>query len=170
MVLRRLSVTRVPLTAPHNPIHLYSNLVNLLLHDDQPENMNKYLTFESPPFSLLAQWQIMLIIQIWHPCRVNTRNNFPGRGLSLEGITRGWQSSRGEVICGEHPTGMPYLSYHTKQNAKHKRGKNYKQRFWINTRRLPCWTSFTGRSLGKLCRCSWVFFGLAVTIPRASGY
>ena len=56
--------------------------------------------------------------------------------LLLEGVARGRQSSRGEVISGEHPTGMSYLFYFTEQNAKHKRGKKYKQRFWINTRRL----------------------------------
>ena len=61
------------------------------------------------------------------------------RGLSLEGIALGRQSSRGEVIPGGHPTGMSYLFYYTEQNTKHKRGKNYKhQRFWINTSRLPC--------------------------------
>ena len=53
---------------------------------------------------------------------------------------------------------------------KIQKGGNYKhQGFWINTRRLPCWTSFTGRSLGKLCWCLWVFFGLAVTNQIAHG-
>ena len=47
-----------------------------------------------------------------------------------------------ESFPGAHPTGMSYLFYHTKQNTKHKRGKNYKQRFWIHTR-LPCGPSFT---------------------------
>ena len=100
-------------------------------------------------------------IQIWHPCGVSTRNNFPERGLSLESVARGQQSSWGEVIPGGNPTGMSYLFYYTEENTK---GGNYKhQRFWINTRRLPYWTSFTGRSLGKLRWCFWVFFGLAVT-------
>ena len=39
-------------------------------------------------------------------------------------------------IPGEHHTGMSYLLYYTEQNAKHKNGKNYKQRFWIYTTRL----------------------------------
>ena len=47
--------------------------------------------------------------------------------------------TRGEVIPGGNPTGMSYLFYYTEQNTKHKRGTNYKhQRFWIDTRRLPC--------------------------------
>ena len=43
------------------------------------------------------------------------------------------------IISGVHPTGMSYLFYYTKQDTKHRRGKNYKhQRFWIDTRCLPC--------------------------------
>ena len=102
-----------------------------------------------------------IIIQIWHPCGVSSRNNLPERGLLLEGVARGQQTSRGEVIPAGHPTGMSYMFYYTKKIQK---GENYKhQRFWINTRHLPCWTSFTGRSLGKLCGCLWVFFGIVVT-------
>ena len=122
--------------------------------------------YQMDVIKLQVLWTYMMgyIIQIWHPCGVSTRNNFPERGLSLEGVARWRQSSWGEVIPGENPTGMSYLFYYTEQNTKHKRGKHYKhQWFWINTRCLPCWTSFTGRSLGKLCGCSWVFFGLAVT-------
>ena len=67
-------------------------------------------------------------------------------------------------LCGGNPAGMAYLFYYTEQNTKHKRGKHYKhQWFWIDTHRLPCWTSFTGRLLGKLRGCSWLFFGLAVS-------
>ena len=47
-------------------------------------------------------------------------------------------------VPGEHHTGMSYLFYYTEQNAKHKRGKNYKQRFWINTPRLPFRTNSMG--------------------------
>ena len=49
------------------------------------------------------------------------------------------QSYLGGVIPVVLPTGMSYLFYYTEQNTKPKRGKNDKhQRFWINTRRLPC--------------------------------
>ena len=91
------------------------------------------------------------IIQIWHPGGVYIRNNIPERGLSSEVVARVWQSSRGKHIPGGHPTGMSYMFYYTGQNTKHNKRKNLKhQRFWINTRCLPCWTSFTGSSLGKL--------------------
>ena len=105
----------------------------------------------------------------------STRNNFPERGLWLEGVAQGRQSSRGEVIPGGHPTGMSYLLYYTCHICfiipnKIQKGENYKhQRFWINTCCLLCWTSFTGRSLCKLCGCLWVFFGLAVTNQIADG-
>ena len=90
-------------------------------------------------------------IQIWHPCGVSTRNNFLATILSRGSYS--WWKPYTDVIS--------VLLDRT--NTKHKRGKNYKhQRFWINTRHLPCWTSFTGRSLGKLCRCSGI-------ILRASG-
>ena len=35
--------------------------------------------------STLRLYLKYVIIQIWHPCGVYTRNNFPERGLSLEG-------------------------------------------------------------------------------------
>ena len=96
--------------------------------------------------------QVRCIIRIWHPCGVSTRNNFLERGLSLAGNnplegSHSWWKPHTDVIS--------VLLYWT--NTKHKRGKNYKhQRFWISTRCLPCWTSFTVRSLGKLCRCSGI--------------
>ena len=80
----------------------------------------------------------------------------------IKGITSAREDGRGDVIPGEHPAGMSYLHYYTEKKCKTEKGKKYKQRFWINTRRLPCGTSFTGRSLGKICGCSWVSFGLAV--------
>ena len=58
---------------------------------------------------------------------VYTRNNFPERELLPDGVARVLQSPRREVIPCEHPTGMSYLLYYTGKNAKHKRGKNYKQ-------------------------------------------
>ena len=45
-------------------------------------------------------------------------NNFPERELLLEGVARGRQSSRWEVITGGNPTGMSYLFYYTEQNTK----------------------------------------------------
>ena len=45
-------------------------------------------------------------------------NNFPERELSLEGVARGRQSSRWEVITGGNSTGMPYMFYFTEQNTK----------------------------------------------------
>ena len=68
-------------------------------------------------------YKLGVTIDIWHPCRVSTRNNFPERGLSLEGIARGRQSSLGEVIPGGNPTGMSYLLYYTEQIPNTKGGK-----------------------------------------------
>ena len=71
--------------------------------------------------------KIVHTIQIY-PCGVYTRNKFPERGLS----------SRGEVIPGEHPTGVTYLLSYTEKTQNTKVEKNYKQRFGINTRCRPC--------------------------------
>ena len=77
-------------------------------------------------------------IQIWHPYGLYTRNNFPSRGLSLEGEAQGRQFSRVEDLPGVHPWRLSYLFYYTEQNTKQTRGKYEKRRrFWINTRHLP---------------------------------
>ena len=84
--------------------------------------------------------------------RIVARGRSP-RATILSRRSYSWWNPHTDVIS--------VLLYRTK--TKHKRGKTYKhQRFWMNTRRLPCWTSFAGRSLGKLCRCSGI-------ILRASG-
>ena len=72
-----------------------------------------------------------------------------------------------EVITGGHPTGMSYLFYYTEQNIKTKGGKI------TNTRdfgQMPCRSSFTSTSLGKLRGCLWAFFGLAVANQTAQGF
>ena len=74
-------------------------------------------------------------------CGVYTRNNFPERGLSLEGVAREdcrpWATPSSE----NHLSGKLFLVY-TPQGfhicfiipnkmQKHKRGKNHEQRLWI---------------------------------------
>ena len=51
--------------------------------------------------------------------------------------------------------------YKTQKGEKH-------QIFWINTRRLPCWTSFASRSLGKLLRCSGIILRARVNYSTNS--
>ena len=50
-------------------------------------------------------------------------NNFPERGLSLEGVAQGRQSSRGEVIPGGNATRMSNLFVYTEQIQNTKWGK-----------------------------------------------
>ena len=100
---------------------------------------------------------------LWYVCQICSALHWFQSFIFLFVCSRSSLMST-HIIQIWHPCGVSYLFYYTKQNTKHKRGNNYKhQRFWINTRRLPCWTSFTGRSPSKLCGCSLVFFGLEVT-------
>ena len=100
---------------------------------------------------------------LWYVCQICSALHWFQSFIFLFVCSRSSLMST-HIIQIWHPCGVSYLFYYTKQNTKHKRGNNYKhQRFWINTRRLPCWTSFTGRSRSKLCGCSLVFFGLEVT-------
>ena len=64
--------------------YLYTNVTSPWgVHQENPKSL--FVIF--PPFVFCILFD--MIKQIWHACVVYTRNNFPERGLLLEGVAQG---------------------------------------------------------------------------------